>query len=284
MSVKKELSLDIERVPPATRTVDANITGICPLKCSFCWGPEHEMGALIDTDGWKSILTNFANNGTEAIVFTGGSPLSRKDAVELLRHAKEDLGLQITLSATGVYHDRLREAVKYIDEIGIPVDGSTADLNSRMRLNDGVGHFGQAIEAMGIVKELRPDVRLTVRTVVSRVNYDDVEAIGYLINDLPFEVDRWKLYQFTPTGAYGSIDPEEHLVADSRFQEIVESMTDMFPNLNVESLSTAGRRGRYFFVMPNGSASGVFDGSGYVGYGNVVDDFDGVLVRANTDQ
>lgn len=264
------------------RTIDVNTTGACNLRCTFCWGAPHEMGSLIGTEGWRGILANFSNSGSEAVVFTGGEPLMRDDAVELIRHAKK-AGMHTTLSTNGMFHEKLRQALPYLDEVGIPLDGSTPELNARMRTDSGAGirHFAMAIEAMGIVKAIRPEVHLTARTVVSKVNYDDIEKVAALLVGLQSLPDRLKLYQFTPTGAYGPLSVDEHAISSELYQGKLEKMQSLFSEyFEIDCLASEQRGGRYIFIMPNGNVSGVADdGISYIHYGNAKDDFEGVRAR-----
>lgn len=286
---------EIEEIK-APQTVDANLTGKCNLACNFCWGPEHAMGDVLSTDQWKAVLTQFAEKGTQSAVFTGGEPLLRRDAVELIKFSKEELGLYITLSTNGMLHGPLKRAIPYIDEIGIPLDGSTKELNARMRLVldpflqttiGSMGHFEKALGAMEIVIENRSAVHLTVRTVVSRINYDDIEEIGELLISYQYEPNRWKLYQFTPTGFYGRESVDEHTISYNLYSEKLNTVKSLFPGLDVVGLSTEERKGRYFFVMPDGDASTVNsynnreDGHEYIHLGNVIDDFEQVILNAD---
>lgn len=280
--------------PEFPQTIDVNTIGWCNLACPFCWGPDHQIGPSLNTEEWKTILQGFGESGTQAAVFTGGEPTMRSDIVELLRFSKENLGFNVTLSTNGMFLERLIQSLPYLDQLGIPLDGSTPMLNAVMRpvrptsqpmgVEREINHFSAAILALSESASIRPDLHLTVRTVVSSVNQQDIRDIGKLVVRLKEEekisVARWKLYQFTPTGFYGR-HAKAHLISDDSFQGVVGSMRSEFGScIDIATLPIQGRGGRYAFVMPDGGVSGVYkDGVTYIDLGNALTDFEDVLAQ-----
>ncbi len=255
--------------PETPQTIDINLSGDCNLRCAFCWGPLHERSE-IDEAWWRRTLLDFRQRGVLNSVFTGGEPLIIPQTPTLIAYAK-GLGYHTTLSTNGMFHEALEAVLPYLDEVGIPLDGSTDVLNARMR-PPGKKHFYQAMQAMQIVKHRKPEINLTVRTVVSRVNFDDIRNIGQLLGGLNPDImpNRWKLYQFTPTGAYGSQAGVEYSIEEADFYRVFREMQASYPQLKVEELSTVDRSGRYVFVMPNGDVSVVqADGVSYRHLGNL---------------
>src|ERR1051326_8916799 len=132
-------------------SIDINPTALCNLHCSFCWGPDHTLPDSLTTEDWEHVIRFFAHRGTTAIVFTGGEPLVRKDIGRLLAFAKF-LGMHVTLSTnTLLLRKRAEQYLPFVDEIGIPLDGSNAVNNSRMRLGPSRA-FACALDAMHFVR------------------------------------------------------------------------------------------------------------------------------------
>ncbi len=243
------------------KRIDVNPTAKCNLRCTFCWGPEHNIPDGIDTQGWEKIIGFFAANGTKEIVFTGGEPLIRSDLAQLLHFAKEQ-GLRVTLSTNTILlnEKRAMELLPYVDEIGVPVDGSNPQKNGLMRTslipNLGDKHFLNAMEALRLVRHLNPLIEITIRTVVSKVNKDDILAIGKLLNLQKENWDRWKLYQFTPV-SIGEKNQDLHNISTSEFKKIGRQVLKTWPNSSIQIYAMDDRIGKYFFLGPEGNVFGV---------------------------
>src|SRR5512139_767257 len=80
-------------------TIDFHITARCSQACPYCWGPRRFRNP-VDTETAYRIITRIKELGVRRIVFTGGDPLQRPDALDLIRYAKE-AGLETALSTTG---------------------------------------------------------------------------------------------------------------------------------------------------------------------------------------
>lgn len=248
------------------QAIDINPTAKCNLDCSFCWGPDHEIPDGLDTHDWKRTIDFFSKRGTKAVVFTGGEPLLRKDIGELMQHSKQR-DLRVTLSTNTLLLARRADVVlPYTDEIGIPMDGSTVENNIRMRLGTR-RHFQTVIDSLDFLKESYPDIEVTVRTVVSAQNIDDLQRIGQVLEERRDTFDRWKIYQFTPV-SIGARHKDEHDISPTRFKEATASVLSRFDTLNAQTYSSDQRIGRYVFIGPEGNVFGVGDDGDYRVVGN----------------
>jgi len=179
--------------------IDVSVTARCNLdpRCPMCIGPERNLQNELTTDEWKSVVKFFANNGTKEIIFTGGEPLMKKDVKELLKYAKES-GLRVTLSTNALLlTEHIEAVVKYVDDVGIPIDGSTSKINSRLRPGDGQ-QLEAAISAISLLRKMNSKIEITIRTVLTRANIDDLSNIGRMLLTLP-RIERWKLYELLPS-------------------------------------------------------------------------------------
>jgi MoaA/NifB/PqqE/SkfB family radical SAM enzyme len=243
------------------KRIDVNPTAKCNLRCTFCWGPEHNIPDGIDTQGWEKIIGFFAANGTKEIVFTGGEPLIRPDLAQLLCFAKEQ-GLRVTLSTNTLLLNEKRaiELLPYVDEIGVPVDGSNPQKNSLMRTSLvpelSKKHFISAMEALPLIRRLNPKIEITIRTVVSKINKNNIIEIGKLLNRQKENWDRWKLYQFTPV-SIGAKNQNLHNISTSEFKIIGRLVLKTWPNSSIQIYAMDDRIGKYFFLGPEGGVFGV---------------------------
>ncbi len=199
---------------------------------------------------WKQVLQVCSEHGTRSVVFTGGEPLVRKDIGDIIKFAKE-LGLYVTLSTnTLLLKKRAREVLPYVDEIGIPLDGSPSESNARMRIGSAYA-YESAIMAMHFVKQHHAHIEVTIRTVVSKVNSHDISNIGQVLSDLRSFWDRWKLYEFNPI-SIGDMNRNEHELAHDMFDEIVLAITQRWPEFPIVPHPVDIRTGRYLFIGPDG--------------------------------
>jgi len=250
-------------------SIDVNPTAQCNLACRFCWGPEHSIPDGLDTNQWKDALSFFSENGTNSVVFTGGEPLIRQDIGELVKFA-HDLGMRVTLSTNTLLLPRKAESVlPYVHEIGIPIDGSDAANNGKMRIGNPRA-FQASLNALELLSQSYPDVHVTVRTVVSKVNSDDIESIGGLLASKKDMFDRWKLYQFAPV-SIGAGNQDEFNISTAHFMGIVGQVSEKFPDLPIASYPSENRVGRYVFIGPEGNIFGVDATEGYRTTGHVKD-------------
>jgi MoaA/NifB/PqqE/SkfB family radical SAM enzyme len=251
--------LDEQELPyPTPVTVDLNVTGTCNLKCVWCWGPDHRACNELSVDQWKKIIYNLWRGGTRNVTITGGEPLLKKGLVEILRYLHEELSMRVTLSTNGLLLGRMASTIlPYVDDIGLPLDGHTKEVQDMMR--PGVAqHFDVMIGNISFVQQNYPQIRLTVRTVVSRKNAQSVPLIGKIMVEAGVDPKhlRWKCYQIAPIG----IRKQETLqsgwfLEKHEFEEImrlVQEQNPQFPQISI--LSTKMHAGRYFHVYPNGES------------------------------
>ena len=94
----------------------------CPLRCPFCHNPD-----LQENDGqgemsWAEVISFLKSRKgkLDGVVFSGGEPLMQPDIVALAQEVKA-LGFKVGIHTSGVYPDKLREMVSYLDWVGLDV-------------------------------------------------------------------------------------------------------------------------------------------------------------------
>jgi len=219
----------------------------------MCIGPDRSVQNELSTEEWKNAIKFFADRETSSVVFTGGEPLIREDIVELLGYAKS-CGLRTTLSTNALLlAEHIKEVVAYVDEVGIPIDGSTEEVNSLLRPGNG-RQLEAAISAIRLLREEKPDIEITVRTVVTQANIESLSEIGKLLTGLP-RIDRWKLYELVPTAGIvytKDVYNWDTLKLDQdTFEETITALKLKFPDLNIESQTIAAQTQGYVFVWPD---------------------------------
>src|SRR5688572_11064139 len=87
-----------EKARQAPQLVQAmvELTYGCNLRCVHCYNPTHEAVNELSTTEIRAILKELADQSCLRVGFTGGELFTRRDAVEILRYARE-LGFLINV-------------------------------------------------------------------------------------------------------------------------------------------------------------------------------------------
>jgi PqqA peptide cyclase len=167
--------------PP--RWLLAELTYACPLQCPYCSNPVDyaKYPNELSTDDWKRVLTEARKMGAVQLGFSGGEPLTRKDLVELVKHARE-LGYYSNLitSGYGLTEEKifqLKEAG--LDHIQVSIQASTQELNDHIA---GTTSFHHKKEVAHLVKKHGYPMVLCV--VIHRENIHQMPEILAMAEEL----------------------------------------------------------------------------------------------------
>jgi PqqA peptide cyclase len=155
----------------------AELTHRCPLRCPYCSNPLElsRASAELDTATWKRVLGEAADLGVLQVHFSGGEPLTRRDLVELVRHAAQ-VGLYGNLITSGIRldADRLAELAEAgLEHVQISFQDS--DTASGDRIAGLAGAQAAKRRVADLVREA--GLPLTVNAVVHRQNLDRLGEI-----------------------------------------------------------------------------------------------------------
>jgi len=241
------------------RTVDLLLTGECQMGC-VCFRPSVSASReSLSLNEWKGIITRCHSVGTRQVVFSGGEPLLFEGLSQLLEYTKS-LGLRTTLSTNAILFEELhQEIMPFVDEIGIPLDGPTPEINGLMRPPVELDQFQEAIKAIKTTQGLYPHVELTVRTVVSAANWKVMESIPDLLEreGVLKGSYRWKLYQFNPAVPGALMNRAKNLLLSTEdFLSVWSNLQAKYTGLPHWFLffPVAATVENNFLVYPNGEA------------------------------
>ena len=234
------------------------MTGACQLDCQWCWGEVHDIGVEHQQDEWKSLLTSFNERGTNAVVFTGGEPLMVPFLPEVAEHAKR-LGMRTTLSTNAILLARRHQTIlPFIDDLGLPLDGSTSPVNKLMRPGK-IDNFKKVIDGANLTLEAYPETELTIRTVIARPNIHDVANIPEAISEQGINLAkiRYKMYQVEPIGPRADITrTDAWSVEENECLEVYDEIKERYPLLDSTLQLYRNTSGRYYQIGPKGNAYG----------------------------
>ena len=233
------------------------------MNCTWCWGPEHDAAEPIRLNEWKDLVTKLQQQGTKNVIITGGEPLLKRWLPDLIQYIKSDLNMRVTLSTNGILLRRkASEILPYIDDLGIPIDGPSDDVNKLMRIGK-FKHFDLALDAIKYVQAEYPQIDLTIRTVVAKRNLEFVPQIGQVllhagVNPGKF---RWKLYQVNPIGPRKKdILSGDWLISLDDFNRTIDKAKELNPSIKICAQPFEKHAGRYFMVFPDGASHAIENG------------------------
>jgi sulfatase maturation enzyme AslB (radical SAM superfamily) len=262
-------------------TVDFHITAKCSQACPYCWGPRRFRNP-VDTEISQRIIARIKELGVRRIVFTGGDPLQRADAPNLIRFAKET-GLETALSTTGdlLTPEILKDLSPDLDLISLPLDGSTETINSKTK---HPGHYSAVMRSLDWLRA-NPGIDVKVCTPVTRHNLSDIPAIAQLVEKYSNTTQArvfYNVFQAFPRAMF-SVKWENLMVSDDDFSQL-KNQVGVKTNIRVNFLNHETLDKLYVMVFPNGDMT-IPKGAEYLNFGPFleVNDFEHILNASQFD-
>ena len=171
------------------------ITLKCNLQCAHCLS---DAGIAspdeLSTLECRSLIDQLTAIRVFQVNIGGGEPFTRDDFFDLLRYSHEK-GLVTCVSTNGMLvDDGLAKRLSRLKMLYLQVslDGSTADVNDRIR---GKGTYKKIMEAIECLA--RQGVRFSINAVLTRTNYTQLDELRKLANDYGAEL---RVSRFRPSG------------------------------------------------------------------------------------
>jgi MoaA/NifB/PqqE/SkfB family radical SAM enzyme len=248
-------------------TIDFHITARCSQACPYCWGPRR-FRKTVDNETALRIIARIKEVGAQRVVFTGGDPLHRADAADLIRYAKE-IELETALSTTG---DRLTPGIlskisPSLDLISLPLDGPSEEVNARTK---HPGHFSTIMHVLDWLHDY-PAIDVKVCTPVTRYNLGDVPAIVRLVENYALTTQArvfYNIFQAFPRAMF-SVEWENLLVTDQEFSTLKHRIGSG-ANIRISFLDHETLDRLYLMVFPDGSMV-IPRGSDYLNFGQFLE-------------
>lgn len=188
------------------------VTRACQLKCVHCRADAQlrpDPNELTHEEGLH-LIDQIYEMDNPMLVFTGGDCMMREDLFELAKYAKSK-GMRVSMvpSATdNVTIEKMKLAKETgLSRWGLSLDGPTPEIHDQFRGTPG--SFDLTIEKIKQLNEL--NMPLQINTVISRYNYDSLEQMAELVEELGAVM--WYIFLLVPTGR-GQLDacltPAEH--------------------------------------------------------------------------
>ncbi|MEV7354258.1 radical SAM protein [Kitasatospora sp. NPDC091276] len=192
----------------------------CNFECLHCFHGER----LKHADAFSlqeaiNLLTLMHHRyGTEAVTLLGGEPFVYKDLTQVVRYAKQQLGIPVEICTNGYRIERrLTEIAPYLDFLRISLEGM-GSTNDQIRK---LGSYQGALSALDLARELGVHTGATM-TVTSR-NIDEVLPLARTLQD--FGARQLKLHCLRAVG--NAADHPDLLVTDpTAYTRLREQLQD----------------------------------------------------------
>ena len=189
------------------------------MRCAGCWAAEYGHKQNLTFEEMDRVLTEGAELGTHACLFTGGEPLMRKADIFRLCEKHRDIAFHAFTNGTLIdqaFCDELKRVGNFI--VSVSIEGFE-DANDGRR---GAGHFEKALAAMDIMH--KNHIPFGVSICYTSKNYKVVtsdEFLDMLISKGCFFA--W-YFHYMPVGMGATTDlllnPEQRAYMKDRVREI----------------------------------------------------------------
>jgi radical SAM protein with 4Fe4S-binding SPASM domain len=177
--------------------VGLEINQACNLYCSHCFSRGGETAHHMDVETVKRVLREIREELKPFEVdIAGGEPTIHPEFEEIVRYSCGELGLPLTVSTNGTrFDDDLVDLFcEYDVDLGISLSSANAASHDDFRGMEGA--FEKTVE--GIRTYVDNGLNVSVRTTVTQNNFDELEDIALLSNDLG--ASNTYFLRFVPTG------------------------------------------------------------------------------------
>src|SRR5438093_5563519 len=158
------------------RALIAEITHRCPLHCVYCSNPldMQRRSSELSTEEWSSIFGQASALGILQVSLTGGEPLARSDAVDLVRagHTAR-LYVNLITSGVGLNESRLDSLIEAgLDHVQLSLQDAQEG-----PANEFAGARTHALKLQVAEMIRRRPIGFTLNAVVHRRNLDRLEEL-----------------------------------------------------------------------------------------------------------
>lgn len=202
-----------------------SLTDKCDLRCFYCMPDEEYQftptSNLMSSDEIESIVKIFVQQGVKKIRLTGGEPLVRKDAAEILARISQ-FDIELTLTTNGTQLHNFVEVIKEsgIQSLNISLDTLQKDRFQLMTKRDVFDRVKSNIDLM-----LAHSIAVKMNVVLIKgVNDDEINDFIRLTETKPIHV---RFIEFMPFD--GNRWNSSKVVKLSEILETVSSEFDIIP-------------------------------------------------------
>lgn len=247
--------------------INLNIGAGCFVSCPGCYN--HFGKSFIEIQSILNFLEYIAQFGIRHITLGGGDPLTYPNIIILLKEIK-NIGYRINLDTVGtpflqnsrsIFFKRVDvpridslELAKYVDLLGIPLDGPNSEVISTFRTKRK-NIYEELLEIIQLLDKNKAN--LCINTVVHRMNIEHLDVLPTHLEHIQ-SVSKWQFFQFMPIGPLGYKNKDQYKISEKEFYNIKDRIYSNYRNSRwkntFEFKSNASRKGNYLFIDSDGIA------------------------------
>jgi len=147
----------------------------CNCRCAMCdiWKGNQQLKQLTEADV-NALTTSLKKLDTQQVVFSGGEALLHENFFRFCEILKRE-NIKISLLSTGLTMKKhAAPLVKWVDDIIVSLDGDEA---THDRIRNIPNAFNKLAEGIAAVKAIDPFYRVSARTVIHRLNFENWPSI-----------------------------------------------------------------------------------------------------------
>ena len=110
--------------------------------------------------------------------------------------------------------ENMRDVFKYIDKITLSIDSVNNEVNEV--LGRGYNHFENVKEVLDYIKENNIKTEVTINTVVSKKNLNEVQSLGEFLNN--YNITAWRVFKFIPLREAAVRNREQFDISNTDFE------------------------------------------------------------------
>lgn len=179
----------------------------CNMHCTFCITEDNFNAFTFDQAA--RLLRDLRAGGTvRSVVLGGGEPFDWPHDVIALGALGRRLGFTMQVGTNGIAVPRGFEQLDAIDRWVLPLESIEPEAHNAMRLYRG-RHHAIILDRLEALRRVGKSV--TISTVITQANFDEVVQVGRWLGDYVQRggnVHAWHLYQFLPIGRGGAVHGE----------------------------------------------------------------------------
>lgn len=176
----------------------------CNMHCTFCITEDNFNAFTFEQAA--SLLRRLRAGGTvRSVVLGGGEPLDWPHDLVALSALGRSLGFTMQVGTNGIAVPRGFERLDAIDRWVLPLESVQPEAHNAMRLYRG-RHHAIIMDRLEALRRVSKSV--TLSTVVTQSNFDEVSDVGRFLGDYVRaggNVHAWHIYQFLPIGRGGAV-------------------------------------------------------------------------------
>lgn len=209
-----------------------SITEHCNLRCTYCMPAEGialtPKAHLMTADEIVTIAQQFVGLGVDKIRLTGGEPLVRKDAKDILLRLGQ-LGINLTLTTNGLLVPEFIDTFKQagIRTVNISLDTLDKDKYKQITRRD---HFNKVLESIDLLGDENFNVKINI-VLIKGFNDNEITDFLRLTKRKNIQI---RFIEFMPFS--GNQWDRSKLV---RYTEILENIGSIYQNSEIERLQDA---------------------------------------------